>query len=54
MNIRYSHKYYEALVKGCEANNEVCDSMKAEMSVCREMCGLLPLKMQKLMQEIQQ
>lgn len=53
MNIRNSEKYYKMLIKGCEDFPEAGELLKAEMGVCKEMVGLLPLKMQKILAEIQ-
>lgn len=52
-NTKNSLKFYEMLVKGCQENSEAGEMLKAEMGVCKQMISLLPLKMEKLFNEIQ-
>lgn len=43
-----SLKYYQMFVKGCEEKKEFAERMSAEYGVCKEMIGLLPIKIKKI------
>lgn len=43
-----SLKYYQLFVIGCEEKKEFAERMRAEYGVCKEMIGLLPLKIKKI------
>ncbi|XP_065079004.1 KIF-binding protein [Ochlerotatus camptorhynchus] len=51
-NVQNSFRYYHHFVKSCEENEIVGAHFKAEMGVCKEMNTLLPLKIKKLMNEL--
>lgn len=51
-NVQNSFRYYHHFVKQCEANEAVAAHLGAEMGVCKEMSQLLPLKIKKLISEI--
>uniref|UniRef100_A0A8D8AJY9 KIF-binding protein n=1 Tax=Culex pipiens TaxID=7175 RepID=A0A8D8AJY9_CULPI len=51
-NVQNSFRYYHHFVKQCEANETVAAHLGAEMGVCKEMSQLLPLKIKKLISEI--
>lgn len=52
INTQNSLKYYKLFVKSCEERKTIADSMKGELGVCKEMTVLLPLKIQKLQNEM--
>lgn len=51
-NVQNSFRYYHHFVKNCEQNETVGAHFKAEMGVCKEMNTLLPLKIKKLLNEL--
>ncbi|XP_018331742.1 protein KBP homolog [Agrilus planipennis] len=51
-NINKSNEFYKKVIDYCEANPEVGQAISAELSVCKEMVNLLPVKIMKLQQEI--
>ncbi|XP_055546055.1 KIF-binding protein [Wyeomyia smithii] len=51
-NVKNSFRYYHHFVKHCEQFEAVGAHFKAEMGVCKEMNALLPLKIKKLMNEL--
>ncbi|XP_058453971.1 KIF-binding protein [Malaya genurostris] len=51
-NVKNSFRYYHNFVKHCERFEAVAAHFKAEMGVCKEMNTLLPLKIKKLMNEL--
>ncbi|XP_062533453.1 KIF-binding protein-like [Armigeres subalbatus] len=51
-NVQNSFRYYHHFVKNCEQVESVGAHFKAEMGVCKEMNALLPLKIKKLKNEL--
>ncbi|XP_058818849.1 KIF-binding protein [Topomyia yanbarensis] len=51
-NVKNSFRYYHNFVKHCEQYETVGAQFKAEMGVCKEMNTLLPLKIKKLTDEL--
>ncbi|KXJ82756.1 hypothetical protein RP20_CCG011376 [Aedes albopictus] len=51
-NVQNSFRYYHHFVKNCEQNESLGAHFKAEMGVCKEMNTLLPLKIKKLQNEL--
>ncbi|XP_055638886.1 KIF-binding protein [Toxorhynchites rutilus septentrionalis] len=51
-NTKNSFRFYHNFVKHCQSNETVGAHFKAEMGVCKEMTKLLPLKIKKLMNEL--
>lgn len=52
-NTNNSYKHYSIFIDYCEKHPTVGERMKGELGVTRNMCELLPLKIKKLMDEIQ-
>lgn len=53
-NVSNSYKHYMILIDYCERHKVIGERMKGELGVTRNMCELLPLKVKKLMDEINQ
>lgn len=53
-NTSNSYKHYKLLIDYCEKHQMVADRMQGELGVTKSMCELLPLKIKKLMEEINQ
>lgn len=53
-NTSSSYKHYKIFIDSCEKHPLIAERMKGELGVTRNMCELLPLKMKKLNEEINQ
>lgn len=53
-NTNLSYKHYKIFIDYCEKHKTIAERMKGELGVTRNMCELLPFKVQKLRDEIKQ
>lgn len=53
-NNNQSYKHYMLFINYCDTNKTIAERMKGELGVTRNMCELLPLKIKKIMDEIDQ
>ena len=53
-NTSSSYKHYMIFIAYCDKHATIAERMKGELGVTRNMCELLPLKIKKLMDEINQ
>lgn len=53
-NTSNSYKHYKIFIDFCEKHQLVAERMQGELGVTKSMCELLPLKIKKLMEEINQ
>lgn len=53
-NTSNSFKHYQIFIDFCERHKEIGERMKGELGVTKNMCELLPLKIKKLMDEVDQ
>lgn len=53
-NTSSSYKHYMIFIDYCDKHPAIADRMKGELGVTKNMCELLPLKIKKLMDEINQ
>lgn len=53
-NTSSSYKHYMIFIDYCDKQPTIADRMKGELGVTKNMCELLPLKIKKLMDEINQ
>lgn len=51
-NLTNSLKYYNLVVKTCSSNESAAEFFKGELSVCKEMASLLPLKIINVSNEV--
>ncbi|XP_015585623.1 KIF1-binding protein homolog [Cephus cinctus] len=51
-NVKNSLNAYKFLVEYCEKDKKANEAMQVELSVCKELVNLLPLRIQKLTQEV--